>query len=68
MYDIYGHIHQTQLRLTVPKGEKLPDAAHKQRWKFLTHRSRIPKVIADEITRNSDSRSIARRLEQTPRG
>lgn len=52
MYDVYGHIYRTQFRLTVPKGSKLPDAAHKQRWKFLTHRSHIPKVIADEVARS----------------
>lgn len=52
MYDIYGHIDQTQFRLTVPRGDQLPEAARKQRWKFLTHRSRIPKVIADEVARS----------------
>ena len=52
MYDIYGHIHRTQFRLTLPKGDKLPEAAQKQRWKFLTHRARVPKVIADEIARS----------------
>ena len=67
MYDIYGHIHQTQFRLTVPKGEKLPDAAHKQRWKFLTHRSRIPKIIADEIPRIGYAVN-REKLEHTPRG
>jgi hypothetical protein len=51
MYDIYGHTNQTQLRLTVPRGDKLPEAAQKQRWKFLTHRSRVPKIIADEVAR-----------------
>jgi hypothetical protein len=52
MYDIYGHIDRTQFRLTVPKGDKLPEAAKKQRWKFLTHRTRVPKVVADEVERN----------------
>jgi hypothetical protein len=52
MYDIYGHTYQTQLRLTVPRGDKLPEAAQKQRWKFLTHRSRVPKIIADEVARS----------------
>jgi hypothetical protein len=67
MYDIYGHIHRTQFRLTVAKGDKLPDAAHKQRWKFLTHRSRVPKVIADEIARSGYAVN-REKPELTPRG
>lgn len=55
MYDIYGHVRRTEFRLTVPKGNGLPQKALKGNWRLIANRKIVPRLVSDEIGRTGFS-------------
>ena len=51
MYDIYGHIHRSEFRLTVQQGKGLPRKALKGNWRLIANRKVVPQLVSDEIVR-----------------
>lgn len=51
MYDIYRHVDQTDLRLTVPRGAGLPKKASVGKWRLLANRKVVPRLVSEEIIR-----------------
>ncbi len=55
MYDIYAHVHRSEFRLTVPKGNGLPGKALKGNWRLIANRKVVPQLVSDEIVRSGFS-------------
>lgn len=55
MYDIYGHVRRPEFRLTVPKGNGLPQKALKGNWRLIANRKIVPRLVSDEIGRTGFS-------------
>ena len=55
MYDVYRHVNQVELLLTMPQGSPLPERAQKSRWKLVSRKKKVPKIVFDEIARNGFS-------------
>lgn len=51
MYDIYGHVHRSEFRLTVLRGKGLPRNALKGNWRLIANRKIVPRLVSDEIDR-----------------
>ena len=51
MYDIYGHVHRSEFRLTVQQGKGLPQKALKGNWRLIANRKVVPRLVSDEIAR-----------------
>jgi hypothetical protein len=51
MYDIYGHVHRSEFRLTVLQGNGLPVRALKGNWRLIANRKVVPRLVSDEIAR-----------------
>lgn len=55
MYDVYGHKHRSEFRLTVPRGKELPEKALKGHWRLIANRKVVPRIVSDEIARSGFS-------------
>jgi hypothetical protein len=65
MYDVYGHIHRSEFKLTVPQGKGLPGKALPGNWRLIAHRKIVPRIVSDEIGRTgfSVTRPKSRQLD-----